>query len=265
MPERDASGFPRRRGDHDLRRGDVGHPPPCGAEDEDFAGSHFVDHLLVELANLLAVIQQVHGEQSAVGDGATAHDRQSLCPRARTDLPLQPVPDDAWAQLGELVGRIATAQHVERRLQRPRSEVAERIGTMHQLRQRGHAPLLHGRHRDDLLGEHVERVARHPRRLDLASQHAIDNHRRLEEVAAVLREDRALRRLAHRVAGPSDSLDAAGDARGRLHLDHEIDRAHVDAELEARSRHKSGQSAGLEGIFDEKALLLGNRAVMCSD
>ena len=102
---------------------------------------------------------------------------------------------------------------------------------MHQLRQRRDAPFLHRRHRDDLLGEDVERVARHPSRLDLATQHAIDDHCRFEEVAAIFREDGAFRRFADRVAGPADPLDATSHAGGRLHLDDEINGAHVDAEL----------------------------------
>src|SRR3712207_7892228 len=45
-----------------------------------------------------------------------------------------------------------------------------------------------GTHGDDLLGEHVERVARHAGRLDGAGQHALGDDGRLEQVAAELRE-----------------------------------------------------------------------------
>ena len=55
----------------------------------------------------------------------------------------------------------------------------------------------------------------------------------LEQVAAVLGEDDALRRLADLVTRPTDALQSARDRPGRLDLDDEVDRAHVDAELEA--------------------------------
>ena len=43
-------------------------------------------------------------------------------------------------------------------------------------------------------------------------------------------------RRADLVAGPADPLEAAGDRRRALDLDDEVDRAHVDAELEAARR-----------------------------
>ena len=89
---------------------------------------------------------------------------------------------------------------------------------------------------DDLLREHVERVARVARLLDEALLHALDDDRGLEEVAAVLREDLAAARLADLVAGAADALQPARHRAGRLDLDDEIDGAHVDAELEAARR-----------------------------
>ncbi len=85
---------------------------------------------------------------------------------------------------------------------------------------------------DELLGEHVERLARHPRVLDLAPAHAIDHDRGLEQVAAVLGDEAAERGHVHLVAGAADALQAGGDRLGRLHLHDQVDRAHVDAELE---------------------------------
>ena len=71
----------------------------------------------------------------------------------------------------------------------------------HQLVQLGHAPVVPGGHdRDHLLGQHVERVARHHGGLDLAVAHALDHHGALQEVGAELGEDPALRHLAHAVA-----------------------------------------------------------------
>ena len=98
--------------------------------------------------------------------------------------------------------------------------------------------------------------------LDLAVDHAPRHDRRLDEVAAVLREDRALARLPDRVAGAADALQAAADRARRLDLDDEVDGAHVDAELERRGGDDRPQLAALELIFDDHALLAGERAVV---
>src|SRR5207249_2798029 len=63
----------------------------------------------------------------------------------------------------------------------------------------------------------------------------------------------------------ADPLDAAGDAGRRLDLDDEVDRAHVDTQLEARGRYQSGKATGLERILDQESLLLGDRAVVRTD
>ena len=62
---------------------------------------------------------------------------------------------------------------------------------------------------DDLLGEHVERVAQEARGLDLAGDHPLSHHGSLEQVAAMLGIQRAATGLAHRVAGSADALHAA--------------------------------------------------------
>ena len=118
------------------------------------------------------------------------------------------------------------------------------------------------RHGHDLLGQHVERVAQVAGRLDEAVAHAPGDDGGLQQVAPVLREDRALARLADRVAGPTDALQAAAHGARRLDLDHEVDRAHVDAELEAGGGDEAAQLAPLELVLDDDPLLAGQRAVV---
>jgi hypothetical protein len=82
-----------------------------------------------------------------------------------------------------------------------------------------YAPVVAGgHHRDDLLREHVQRVARHDRRLDLGRPHPVRDHRALEQVGTELREDAALGRLADAVARAPDALKAGGDRLRRLDL-----------------------------------------------
>ncbi len=93
-------------------------------------------------------------------------------------------------------------------------------------------PRVHRRHRDDLLRENVERIARIAGGLDGAVVHRLRDRRAGEEVAAKLRKDDAFADGVDVVAAAADALQPARDRRRRLDLDDEIDGAHVDAELE---------------------------------
>ena len=144
-----------------------------------------------------------------------------------------------------------------------RSSSANGIRAPDQLVQLGHLPLVAGRDAgDDLLREHVERVARHDRLLDQRLAHPLRDHRRLEQVGAELREDPALRGLADAVAGAADPLKAARDRLRRLDLEHQVDGAHVDAELERRRGHEARQLARLQHLLDDEPLLARERAVV---
>jgi hypothetical protein len=64
------------------------------------------------------------------------------------------------------------------------------------------------------------------------------------------------------VAGAADALQAAAHGLRRLDLQHEVDRAHVDAQLERRGGDEARQLAGLEHLLDDDALLARERAVV---
>ena len=65
------------------------------------------------------------------------------------------------------------------------------------------------------------------------------------------------------MAGTADPLEAPGDRLRALHLDHQVDCAHVDAQLERRGRHQAGDLAALEQLLHLDPLLPGQRAVVC--
>ena len=60
------------------------------------------------------------------------------------------------------------------------------------------------------------------------------------------------------MAGPADALQPGRHARRRLDLHDEVDRAHVDAQLQAAGRDDGGQPAGLQELLGVLALLLGD-------
>ena len=124
MPEGQARGLTGRGGDPHRVVRNFFNTPTARAEDDDLAGAGFVHHLLVELthtlgAALLIAADQVDGEESAVGNRAAAGDGEALRTRAALNtsggrlLGGGAVPDDARAQLGELVGGVASGEHFE--------------------------------------------------------------------------------------------------------------------------------------------------------
>ena len=262
LPERHPARHARRRRHQHPVAGDLLDPPRRRPELEDLAGAGLVDHLLVELAHPCAGVGQEDAVEPAVRDRPARRDRQPAGVVAPADDAGGPVPDHPRPKLRELVGRIAPGQHVEHALELRAAEI--RVGR----RPRDHRvqvvdrPVVHHRGRDELLGEHVERLARDAGVLDRALAHPADDDGRLEQVAAVLGEEAAVRGGVDVMAGPPDPLEAGGHRLRRLHLHDEVDRAHVDPELERRGGDERRQPSGLEHLLDLEPLLAGYRAVV---
>ena len=126
-------------------------------------------------------------------------------------------------------------------------------------------PLVDRAHRDELLRKHIERVPRVARLLDQPVAHPLRDDRGLQQVAPELREDLAAAGLADLVSRAADPLQAARDRSGRLHLDHQVDGAHVDAELERRRGDDRPQASFLQRVLDLGPLFARERAVVRAD
>src|SRR5216110_1303295 len=156
-PERDRSRYAgSRRDEHAVAR-DLLDPPGRSAEQEGLARAGLVDHLLVELADAAAAIDEVDAEQAAVGNRPRVDHRQPPRALAPSDDAGGPVPDDPRPKLGELVRRIAAGEHVEDVLELLARELGEVVGAAHEPVQLVDLDLLVGADGDDLLREHVER------------------------------------------------------------------------------------------------------------
>ena len=248
--------------DHPVA-GDLLDPPGRCPEQEGLPRAGLVDHLLVELAHAPAV-GQVDPVHPAVGDRPRVRDGE--LPRAlpRPNRVRDPVPHDPRPQLGELLRRVPAVEHVEHVVEQLPGELRERVGAADELVQLRHRQLLllRDRHRHDLLGEDVERIPGHDRRLDLPFPHALHDDRGLEQVRAELREDPPLRDLADAVAGAADSLKPARDGLRRLDLEDQVHRAHIDPKLEGGCGHEAGELPGLEQLLDHEPFLPRKRAVV---
>ena len=200
--------------------------------------------------------------EAAVGDRAGVGDDQRAGAFAAVHGAGGAVPDDPRAQLGEAVGGVAAVEHVEHVLELLAGELVEGLGGGDEALDLVDLPLVERRHRDQVLGEHVEWVLRDHRLLDLAFAHALGDDRALEQVGAELGEDAAFGDLAQPVAGAADPLQAAGDRLRRLDLDHQVDGAHVDAQLQRGGGDQARELPGLQQLLDHGALLVGERAVV---
>ena len=260
-PERHLAGLPRgRRHDHPIAR-DVLDPPRRRPEDERLALAALRHHLLVELADPGAG-PQVHGVRAAVGNRAARHDRQQPRALAADEHVRLPVPREPRPQLRELVRRVAPGQHVEHADQGLPGQLLVACRPPDHALEIRDRPRLDGDHRDDLLREHVERAVGHADRLHLALEHLLRDDGRLEQIAAELRHDPADRHAAHVVTGAADALQAARYGARRLDLDHQVDRPHVDPELERARRDDRAQPAALERLLDLEPLVARHGAVM---
>ena len=201
-------------------------------------------------------------EQAAVGNRARVRDRELPRAAPAADDAGGAVPDDPGPQLGELVRRVAAGEHVEDVLELDAREVGEVVGAADELVELVDRDLLVGADRDDLLSEDVERVAGDHGLLDRAGLHPLDDDGRLEQVGAELREDPSARDRRQVVARPAHPLEPARDRLRRLDLDHEVDRAHVDAELERRGGDEARDLPPLQQLLDLDPLLAGQRAVV---
>ena len=170
-------------------------PPAARAERDDLAGPGLVDHLLVELADSPArrpgLPDHEHAEHPAVGDRPAGGDGDDARIAPAGDLAGHPVPGEARLELGELVRGIGPGEHPEDALERLAGQGLERRRPADDRVELVDRPAVEHRHRDELLGQDVERVARERRRLDRARVHPLDDDRALQEVAAVLREEDA--------------------------------------------------------------------------
>ena len=102
VPERHLARHSRRRGDNDLVGGDVFNTPCGRPQQKRFSHPAFVDHLLVQFTHP-APLRRGDCVQPAIGDGAATGDRQHARPRAGPQLTAEPVPGDAWLELGKLI------------------------------------------------------------------------------------------------------------------------------------------------------------------
>ena len=233
-------------------------------EDERIARHQTLDEGLLDLAQHRPA-PHLHLDQRQLDDGADIHaelprhHRRGQHPAAVGQL-LQPVP--------ALVGRqrIAAGRHeVERVVEILARQVAIGLRAPHLVEEGVAVDRLGAGGADDVLGQHVE--AGRPRRIavELARLDGLERRQGLQHLEAVGRRDHGAARLVEPVVGAADPLHQAAHPLGRAHLDHQVDVAPVDAEIERGGGDHGAQLARRHRRLDLAPLLDGQRAVMQAD
>ena len=253
--------LPRRVVDHHLLPVDVLDAPRRAAEGDDVAHLPLVDELLLQLAQARAVGEH-QAVVAAVGDGAAGGDGQ----HARAGQGRHPIgcalPGDLGRQPPGHVGGVAPGEQVEHRVEGLPAEAGVGRRVAEQLQQLLAGPGLHGHRADDVLGHHVQSVARHARGLQGALVHAPGHHGALHQVFAVERHDAPLAGLVQQVAGAAHPLQAGGHRPGRVELQHQVNGPHVDAELHGAGGQQRRDLPRLELHLDLAAQAGGEAAVV---
>ncbi len=157
-----------------------------------------------------------------------------------------PVPHQARPQPGELLARIPAGEHLEHGDQGRFAELGERRRTPDKRGQPGDRPVVERAHRDDLLGQDVQRVRHHLQFFDRPGPGPGSDDGRGEQIRGVGRQEHAGGDRTDLMPGPPDPLQCGGYRRWGTDLDDEVDRPHVDAKLERRRGHHRGQASGVE-------------------
>ncbi len=100
------------RDEHSISR-DLLDPPGRCAEQERLPRTCLVHHLLVELADPPAAVDEEDPEETSIRNRARVRHGQPPRPGPASHDAGRPIPDDSRTKLRELVGRIAPGEHVE--------------------------------------------------------------------------------------------------------------------------------------------------------
>ena len=245
---------------------DVDHAPDLGAQHQRVADARLKDKLFVQFAQLGLAVAQIGAKGAGVGDGAAVGQGQPARAGQCGQLVVDAVPGEARRAVrgrpGWDSGPASISSVVE--VDAP-GQVVVGIGAAHAGRRAPPRPSLDRDHGHDLLRQHVQRLARRVRRLDLAAQHPAGDGRRLDHVLAVGGEDAPHAGLSHQVAGAAHALQALGHRLGRLELHDQVHRADVDAQFQGRGADQGRQLARLELAFQLQAGLFGDAAVVDAD
>ena len=122
-----------------------------------------------------------------------------------------------------------------------------------------------GHLRDDLLGEHIQRILLDMQGVEFAAAHRVEQCRAFDQVIARSREQACLWHAIDLMVRAAGALQEGRDRARRGNLADEVDVADIDAQFQRGSRDQRAQFAALEALLGGKTLLARERTVMRSN
>ena len=101
--------------------------------------------------------------------------------------------------------------------------------------------------------------------IQVAPPDCIEQRRTLDQFIARKRKDAAFRKAANRVIRSAYALEQGGNRAGRSDLNHQIDSANINAQLERGSGDQRAQLARLQTLFSGQSQLARQAAMVRSD
>ena len=159
-------------------------------------------------------------------------------------------------------GGEALGQHAHQRVEAVAGQAAVRIRPAHHPVQLVGGPLARRALGDDLLRQDVERGLGDRNLVQVTARRGRQQRAPFHQVVAAEREQAALGRGSHGVAGAADALQKGHDRARRAELTHQVDGADVDPQLQRRGGDQGAQRSLLEPPLRVEARLLGQAAVV---
>ena len=175
------------------------------AELKDIAGETLDREIFVHGADPLRLRLQHYFVVGRVRNRATG----SNCGQARAAARAQHAVDRIAVQIGRArptPRRVALGEHAHNFAEAISGQIHKGISARNQFEQFCFVPFATGDFSDDLLREHVERIAFHMQRIEFATAHGIEQGSALDQIVARLRKQTTLRCAVDGVAGTADAL-----------------------------------------------------------
>ncbi len=254
----------RRDLDRQLSQAFVAHH--LAADQEGVAGGEGGREILLHLAERRPAVAVLEADLDQVGvdDGPEVHAddlrRTGVAQVPQAVRLLQPLPAVIGAQ------RIAAGRHeIEAGVELGPREGGVRPGGRHLGIERVGGEGRGTGEQQDVLAEHVAGPGAARLAIQRMLAHGVEGGAALDNLEAVGGDEQRLRRRVVAVVGATDALDEALDVLGRADLDHEIDVAPVDPEVERAGADDGTQLARDHRRLHPLTLFAGEAAVVDAD
>ena len=241
--------------------GDVDYLPGERAQQEAVAQARLEHVLLVQLAQVCAVLQ-VHAVIAPVGYGAARLQREQPAVPVAAEHAVYAVVYQPGALRRVLAVLVVPGQHAQQALQHVARERARGPCAAQHAKRLIHRVLPRHAHGHQLLRRHVQAQARRARALYRTLPDAARHEGVQQYVLRRAGQKVHPAHLARAMARAPQPLRRARDRRGRAYLQHQVYLAHVYAQLHGAGGAHHAQRAALELPLGLQALLAGYAAVV---